>query len=118
MKRLSIRCYKGFAALPAKFNIEVFYTIPDMGYSRKLFTCINCGEIFVIDFENPRLARKSPEQIAKDSSCPKCGKLLNETIRPYPQNFLTDDGEIGQFKPDHIIPPDSESLVKEFWEIN
>ena len=64
MKPRLVRCYRGFASLPGKANIEVFYTVPDFGYSNKLFTCIECGELFIIDFENPNFAGKTAEQIA------------------------------------------------------
>jgi len=118
MKSRLVRCYRGFAALPERFNIEVFYTVPDFGYLNKLFTCIECGELFVIDFENPRLAGRSASQIAADASCPRCKKGLRETIRAYPDNFRSDDGRVGHFEPERIIPPDSESLVRNFYEID
>src|SRR5206468_3294576 len=76
MKPRLVRCYRGFASLPGKANIEVFYTVPDFGYSNKLFTCIECGELFIIDFENPNFAGKTAEQIAATALCPKCGKRL------------------------------------------
>jgi len=117
MKSRLIRCYRGFASVPGKFNIEVFYTIPEM-YRFKLFTCINCGELFVIDFENPSFGGKTVDQIAGNTVCPKCGKPLRETIRDYPENFRSDDGRVGAFQPDHIIPPDSESLIKEVLEFD
>jgi len=117
MKKRLVRCYRGFASVPGRTNIEVFYTVPDFGYSNKLFTCMECGELFMIDFENPAFAGKATEQIAANSLCPKCGKSLGETVCAYPETFRTDDGRIGNFQPDRIIPPDSESLVKEVWEL-
>ena len=116
MKPRLVRCYRGFAWLPGRANVEVFYTLPEM-YLIKLFTCIECGELFVIDFENPTFAGKTAEQIAGDAACPKCGKALRETIRAYPECFRADDGRLGHFEPERIIPPDSESLVKEFLEL-
>jgi hypothetical protein len=116
MKRRLVRCYRGFGSLPGRFNIEVLYTLPDM-YLIKLFTCIECGELFVIDFENPAFAGKSAEQVAGTTTCPACGRLLRETIRPYPESFRTEDGRIGSFQPGHTIPPDSESIVKEILEL-
>ena len=117
MKPRLVRCYRGFASLPGRFNIEVFYTVPDMGYWNKLFSCIACGELFVIDFENPTFAGKTAEQIASNTPCPKCGQRLGETICAYPDSFRADDGRVGHFEPERIIPPDLESLVKEFTEI-
>ncbi len=117
MRLRKVRCYRGFAAAHGKFNIKVFYTVPDFGYFNKLFTCMACGEIFVIDMENPKLAGKTAPEVAGDTACPKCGKLLRETMRPYPEYFRTEGGQEGHFEPEPIIPPDSESLIKEFWEI-
>jgi hypothetical protein len=117
MKLCPVKCFKAFASIPGRFNIEVFYVVPDFGYGAKLFTCIECGELFVIDLENPRFAGKLPEQIAGNELCPKCAKPLKETIHAYPEDFRTKDGQIGHFEPDRVIPPDSESFVKEFWEI-
>ncbi len=117
MKPRLVRCYRGFASLPGRANIEVFYTLPEM-YLIRLFTCIECGELFVIDFENPVFAGKTAEQIAANTVCAKCGKPLAETIRAYPESFRVDDGRIGRFEPERIIPPDSESLVREFTEIS
>jgi hypothetical protein len=87
-------------------------------YLIKLFTCIECGELFVIDLENPNLAGKSAEQLAAKTLCPKCGRLLGETIQPYPESFCADDGRVGHFQPERTIPPDTESLVEEFLEID
>ena len=76
MKARKVRCYRGYASVPGRWNIEVFCTVPDM-YLIKLFTWIQCGEIFVIDFENPSFRGKTAEEIAGDAVCPKCGKPLN-----------------------------------------
>jgi hypothetical protein len=113
MKQKLVRCYRGFGTVPGKWNVEVFYTM----CSLKLFTCIECGEIFIIDFENPRFAGMKAEQIAGDAKCSKCERLLRETIRPYPESFRTDEGLVGHFDPMSEIPLDSESLVKEFIQI-
>lgn len=117
MKKVLVRCYKGFAEANGKFNIEVVFTLPDMGYYKKLFTCIHCGELFAVDQENPQLAGKPLDEFVSKEVCPKCGSSLTQTLRAYPENFLTDDGKIGHFIPGHIIPPDSESLVMEVWEL-
>jgi len=117
MKPRLVRCFRGFASLSGQFNTEVFYTVPDFGYWNKLFICIECGELFVIDMDNPAVAGKTIEQIASNASCPNCGKRLAETIRVYPEYFRAEDGRIGHFDSGRVIPPDSESLVKEFLEI-
>jgi hypothetical protein len=116
MKPSLTRCFRGFASVPGRWNIEVFYTMPDI-YFAKLCTCVQCGESYVIDFENPRIAGKTVQQIAGDALCPRCGSPLRDTIQPYPETFRTEDGRLGSFDPGRTIPPDSESLVKEFLEL-
>jgi hypothetical protein len=115
MKTRFIRCGRGFASAYGRWNIEVFFAISGFGYGNRLFTCIECGELFVVDFENPALFGRNVEQIAMRSICPKCGRSLAQTICPYPENFHIDDGRIGHFEVDRLVQLDSETLVKEFF---
>lgn len=87
MKKRLVRCFRGFASAFGRFNIEVFYTVSDFGYSSKLFTCIECGEIFVMDAENPECSGKSVAQIVGNVACPKCKQALQESLMPYPDNW-------------------------------
>ena len=49
------------------------------GWSNKTFTtCIQCGELFVIDSENPETERKSAFDIAYSKDCPTCKSALKE----------------------------------------
>ena len=73
--------------------------------------------MFFIDTDNPKLADMTVEQIADELICPTCGRPLRTTLHPYPQTFRTDDGQIGHFDPGSHYPPDSQSFIKEFWEI-
>jgi len=116
MKRGKIRCYRGYAHAFGRWNIEVFYTMPD-GHHMKLFTCIECGAILFMDMDNPALARQTVQETVGDEVCPECGRLLRNSLREYPENFLTEDGRIGHFDPGRHYPPDSESLFKEIWQL-
>ena len=111
------RCYRGYASVPGRWNIEVFYTVPDFGYWANLVTCIECGEIFVIDFANPAFKGKTIQVIAGSADCPRCRKPLCENLRSYPESFRTDDGRLGHFDITAEPLPESESFVREFLEI-
>jgi hypothetical protein len=115
MRKRKVRCYKGYASIEDIHNIEVFYTIPEM-YNIQLFTCLECGEIFVIDFENPGFLNKSLREIVGDRKCPKCNTQLKNIIEKYPESFKH-NSIIGNYIPTKIIPPDEESEVREFFEI-
>jgi hypothetical protein len=116
MNKRLVRCYLGYGSTDRRSNVEVFYVVPEM-YSKVLFTCLECGEVFVVDLENPAFADRDIAKVVKGLCCPSCNADLSKSISSYPQNFRTFDGEIGSFDPRTIIPPDSESLVREFFEI-
>jgi DNA-directed RNA polymerase subunit RPC12/RpoP len=110
-----VRCYKGFATIGSISNVQVYYTIPEV-YNIKLFTCINCGEIFVADFENPKLDEYNMLNAVSKIECPTCSVQLDKTLDKYPDTFVYLNN-IGHFEPSSLIPPDNESMVKEFYEI-
>jgi hypothetical protein len=98
---------------PGIYNYQVYYVIYDGWSNVSLATCINCGELFVIDWENP----KSISEIAASKTCPKCDAVLNDTLRNYPEVIRLPNGELGSYIPDTIIPPDNESVAIDFFEL-
>jgi hypothetical protein len=118
MKRRKVRCFKTLAHVaPNIFNYPVFFLVYE-GWSNFSFaTCINCGELFVVDWENPKTKDLTLEMIASSSKCPTCNNLLKEFIRNYPEYIKLSNGQLGSFIPNHKIPPDHESLIIEFFEI-
>lgn len=116
MNKRMVRCYKAYAEAGGFFNNPVFYLAQD-GYRLELATCINCGEIFVIDFENPRLAGRSIAEIAGEACCPSCHHKLMLSLRRYPETFVGRGGRIGSFVPATWIPPQEQSLIMELWEV-
>ena len=116
MNKRLVRCYEGFGSTDRRSNVEVFYIIPEM-YAKALYTCTECGEVFVADLENPAFAGREVADVVKGMNCPSCNADLSATISSYPKTFRAPDGSLGSFDPGTIIPPDSESLVREFFEI-
>lgn len=116
MNKRLVRCYLGYGSTDRRSNVEVFYVAPEM-YAKALFTCLECGEIFVADLENPAFAGREIAEVVKGLRCPSCNADLSESICSYPQKFRAPDGALGSFDPGTIIPPDNESLVREFFEI-
>jgi len=117
MRKKSIRCYRVNADLVGEKNGTIFYTTPDFGDSPHLYSCLECGEIFVVDPERAYYSGKSVDTVIEDISCPGCSAKLSETLKPYPDSFLSVSGIIESFEPDKIIPPESESIIEEFWDI-
>ena len=116
MKKGKVRCFRGYAKVNDRYNEEVFFTVPDIYYTR-LFTCLACGEIFFANQEDIDYANQSLDLLVRNLKCPKCSSALAQSLKPYPDIFLTRDGKIGHYKPDGLIPPDTESLIMEFWNL-
>ena len=115
MIKLKTRCYQSRLRL-SDTNIDIFYLVQE-GWKKSLATCINCGELFVIDWENPKTSGLDIHKIGSGQSCPKCNSKLEKTLRNYPETFRTKDGELGSFIPSNEIPSDEESIIKEFWAL-
>jgi hypothetical protein len=118
MTKRKVRCFNKLANVyPGIFNYPVYYVAYE-GWSNYSFaTCISCGELFVIDWENPETEGLNINEIAGSESCPKCNSFLRDTIRNYPKAIKLPDGKIGSYIPDTYIPPDDESLIVEVFEI-
>lgn len=113
-----IRCYKTFAHVaPNVYNYPVYFLIYEGWSNFSLATCTICGELFVIDWENPSTKGLTTKDVASSSNCPTCKSQLKDTIQDYPKTIRLSSGKIGSYTPETFILPNTESLVKEFFEI-
>jgi hypothetical protein len=94
--------------------------LPNTGgwFSLELAICINCGELFVIDRDNPSLSNRKLEDIGKQKVCLTCQSILEVTLRSYPSNFLTESGRIANFSEPTFIPDDQDTKIIEVWELS
>jgi hypothetical protein len=116
MEKIKVRCYKAFGNVyPGVYNYPVYYFAYE-GWSNKTFaTCIHCGELFVVDWENPKTKGMSVYEMEYSEDCPKCNVALKDTLKNYPEVIWISEGKLGSFKPDQVIPPDSESFLMEVY---
>ena len=118
MNKKKIRCYKVLAHVAPHIHNYPVYFLSYEGWSNfTLETCINCGELFVIDWENPKTKGLNIKEIVSSKRCPTCSFPLKDTIKDYPKTIKLSNGQLGSYTPDNFIPPDNESLIKEFYEI-
>ncbi len=115
MKKKLIRCYKANVATNSGRQ-EIYYSLPDF-YTRFLYSCLHCGAIFTVEDEDEKTYEISLADLIKKENCPECQVPLAKTLKPYPQSFLGNDGEVRHFEPEKTYPSDSESLVKEVWHL-
>ena len=117
MQKKQIRCYTG-EALGAQDRLEdVFYTLPDFGDWNHLYSCTNCGTLFVASPEDEHYSGISIQKRIEFLKCPECSSSLAKSLQPYPQIFRASDGNLNRFEPDRAYPPDSESAVIEVWNL-
>jgi hypothetical protein len=73
MKKKKIRCYKVHANVrQGAFNYPVYNVVKDGWSNFSLATCTNCGELFVIDWENPATKGLNIVDMAATHLCPTC----------------------------------------------
>ena len=117
MKKVNVRCYRGYAIAGRKHNIEVYYTLSDFGYMTKLYTDLRTGEIYALEIGDQKLAADDINEILGTMQCPITNQLLSGHLTPYPQSFLHEE-TIGHFEPEMRIPLDEQSLICKFWELD
>jgi len=117
MHKKLIRCYQT-KALGAQDRLEeIVFTLPDFGYYYRLYSCVHCGTLFTASVEDEQRSGLSLPSKTEHTQCPECGSSLSETLKPYPQSFRVSDGSIAHFEPDKKYPSDSDSILKEVWDI-
>jgi len=113
-----IRCRITLAHVaPNIYNYPVYVVSYEGSSNFSLLTCSNCGELFVIDWENPKTKELTTRDIGGSNNCPVCNSLLGDTLRDYPKTIKLPNGQSGSFTPDNYIPPDDQTLIVEFFEI-
>lgn len=115
MKKQLTRCYRLFVDGPGTFNSEI-YLVGGGGYGFELATCTSCGEVFVLNREDPGIRSRSLTDLVPLTLCPKCGTELRVSLSPYPETFVARDGSLGSYVSSRV-PPDAESLVREMWSL-
>jgi hypothetical protein len=118
MKRKRIRCYERFIdPIAGVYNIKIFDVVYEGFSNCKLYICRSCGELFVIDWDNPQTKHRSYPEMCGILECPACRNLLSVTLFPYPENIRLHSGRIVRRNLANGIPPDNETIIRDFYEI-
>lgn len=116
MTKIEVRCVKGIGVAGNRQNIEVVNPLAGFGYSKRLYCCDGCGELFVFDLDNPALkgSRELPEHLG--GKCPKCQVPLEGHLLPYPENVCL-SGSVEKMDVSTVSFDRESSSVEEFWEL-
>ena len=107
MKIRRIKCFLTFVSpLPGIYNQPVYNILHDGFSNLNLATCLNCGELFVIDYENPKTFQILLHDLVEKLKCPTCEHNLAAVIAKYPETIWLSKDRYGSYVPDAIIPAD------------
>jgi DNA-directed RNA polymerase subunit RPC12/RpoP len=114
MNKIKVRVVKGFGTVGGLHNVEVVRPLSGFGYSKKLYCCSNCGELFVHDLDDPALhgINELPKDLTGD--CPQCSVSLKEHLLPYPDYVFLPSGVTTQFDGATVLYDHENSLVEEY----
>jgi hypothetical protein len=79
MKRRKIRCYVEDVFVENEKN-KIYFYMQD-GWNLSLAICSQCGEIFAINFENPKTHNLCISDIGNGLICPNCSYGLGDTLK-------------------------------------
>jgi len=117
MQRKKIRCFiKYVNVAPGIYNYKVYLPIKSGWNNHSLATCINCGELFIIDWENPETENLNLKQIAGSKRCPSCNVVLDTHLANYPATIRISKNLFGTFREDSVSNEEDSEIV-EFYEI-
>ena len=118
MQKKKIRCITKYENVASGiYNYRVLIPLKGGWSNNSLVTCKNCGELFVIDWENPETENLSVIQIAGSALCPSCDAVLSTHLASYPETIRISENLFGSFNDDAFSNLDEESDIVEFYEL-
>jgi hypothetical protein len=114
MKKIAVRCWKiEVHRSDIDNNFPLYITYPEDNSGHDLITCLNCGAIYAIDICKQVYIGPPLDDKLKGMNCSCCNKPLENSYAYYPETYLF-SGNKYFYKRSLDIPPDEDSMVKEF----
>jgi len=118
MQKKKIRCLIKYENVGLGiYNYKVFLPLKGGWSNNSLVTCTNCGELFVIDWENPETENLTVKQIAGSTLCLACNVVLSMYLADYPATIRISENQIVSFNTEAISNQDKGSEIVEFYEL-
>lgn len=116
--RKKIRCIVRYEnVVEGIYNYAIFLPLKSGWSNNSLYTCTNCGELFVIDWENPETENLNAKQIAGSTLCPTCNLTLSLHLVSYPETIRISENLFGSLANYPVSNEDEESEIIEFYEL-
>jgi len=118
MQKKKIRCLIKYENVGLGiYNYKVFLPLKGGWSNNSLATCTNCGELFVIDWEDPATENLSVKQIAGLTLCPTCNVVLSMYLANYPATIRVSENQFASFNDEAISNQDEASEIVEFYAL-
>ena len=118
MKRKKVRCVKIYANVGVgTFNHEIIVPLNGGWSNNSLVICKNCGELFVIDWDNPATEHLSVKDVVGNQACPTCSVELSNTVADYPKTIRISEGVFGSFDIGSHSYQNEDNEVLAFYEL-
>ena len=119
MEKLKTKCWEYKIKLSKNSSDVLYTTLPRHSYGCNLISCLSCGEVYAYDVMSPFYIRPL-ESVLEETNCISCSKKLSETSKPFPDSYLSQDGEIKKSDDADILissGSDENSIIHEFWDL-
>lgn len=114
MKHVSVRCWRVQNYRPGKATPdELWITYPEGSAGHDLITCLRCGTVFAVTLALAEYVGPDLKTKLKETLCSGCGSPLDGHWAAYPETYIA-EGKEYRFERDRMLPPDDESIVREF----
>jgi len=98
-------------------NEKIYITYPEDNTGYDLISCLKCGQLYAVNITKQVYIGPPLEEKLNELQCTKCASKLAETYSRYPDKYLSKSGQINCFERPINIPPDNQSIIKEFYSI-
>lgn len=116
MNKVQVRCWD-IPLHGVHAHQHLLITYPEGHYGHSLLSCLNCGEIYAVTVAKEMYVGPPLREKLRGLKCINCGKPLESTAAPYPEQFRDKDGNVCEYVRDAIIPSDDESQIVELPDI-
>ena len=114
MNKVKVRCWNISQWRPGvDRSDELFITYPEDNSGHSLITCLSCGGLFAVTVAKEVYVGPPLEEKLLDAICSQCGRGLRGNWAYYPEAYVV-DGQVFSYERASVIPPDEESIVREF----
>jgi hypothetical protein len=99
--------------IPSAESDCLYLTYPEDNSGHNLITCLKCGAVYAVTIAEEVYVGPPLDNKLKGLDCSHCGSSLEGNYAYYPETYIASGKKHSYCRPTEI-PPDDQSIVKEF----